>query len=243
MDTSSKTTSSFRVSSLSKDFLQGSKVISVLKTISCEFFAGVSYAIVGSSGSGKSTLLHSIGGLEEPSSGKVEFNNENLSQYTTQQKMHFLNRSIGFVFQFHYLLEELSALENVMLPGLIAGAFSYQECKIRAISLLKEFDLHERMFSYPHQLSGGEQQRVSLARALFNRPSFIIADEPTGNLDRTHADVVADFLLRSVRASGMGLIICSHDPFIYNRFEVIYRLHEGSLELAKDEKVVNITTT
>jgi lipoprotein-releasing system ATP-binding protein len=216
-----------------KNYEQGSAVVPVLKGIDASFHQGKSYAITGVSGSGKSTLLHLLGGLDVPTSGIVTFNDKNFEQFRAAHKNSFLNRHIGFVFQFHYLIKELSACENVMLPGLIKGD-SRLACRKQAESLLEHIGLRERAHFYPTQLSGGEQQRVAIARALFNKPSFLLADEPTGNLDADNAQQVVDLFFAAQREWNMGIIICTHDRAVYGRMEMVYQLYEGTLLLKND---------
>ena len=212
---------------LKKDFWQADKLIHVLRTISIEFEQGKSYAITGVSGSGKSTFLHLLGGLDHPTSGTIFFNDQNIA--TLKKKNTFLNRSIGFVFQFHYLIKELTVLDNVELMGLIKGGDQNQARK-HALNLLGITGLSNKITSYPGQLSGGEQQRVSIARALFNKPSFLLADEPTGNLDADNAQNIINLLLKAQQEWGMGIIICTHDQSVYNRMETTLTLHEGILK-------------
>ena len=207
---------------VSKSYVQGAESLLVLKAISLHFDARNSYAITGASGSGKSTLLHILGGLDAPTSGQVRMQN--------------LQRSdLGFVFQFHYLIRELSVLENVALAGRIAGIDAALARK-QAGDLLGELGLHARMHAYPHELSGGEQQRVAIARALFNKPSFILADEPTGNLDAAHAQIVTQLFLNARQEWGMGLVICTHDPAVYGKMETVYEVRDGQVFLQTSEK-------
>lgn len=223
-----KSASCLVINGLYRDFIQGGKIIHVLKGISAEFYGGNSYAIKGVSGSGKSTLLHILGGLDVPSGGIVSFNNQDIYNLKQSKKEKFLNQKLGFIFQFHYLIKELTVLENVMLIGLIRGE-TRKKCKKRACELLEHMGLSERRYFYPGQLSGGEQQRASVARAIFNKPVFLLADEPTGNLDSENAQKVIDLILRAKDEWKMGVIICTHDPEVYNRMEIVYTLHDGLL--------------
>ncbi len=216
-----------------KNYEQGGVLVPVLKGVDGTFHQGCSYAITGVSGSGKSTLLHVLGGLDVPSSGSVTFNAKNFDQFRTSHKNSFLNLHIGFVFQFHYLIRELTVRENVMMPGLIKGE-SRRACRTRAEQLLKLIGLSERADFYPPQLSGGEQQRVAIARALFNKPSFLLADEPTGNLDAENAQMVVDLFCAGQKEWNMGIVICTHDSAVYGRMETVYRLYEGTLVARKD---------
>ena len=204
---------------ISKHYVQGGEDLVVLDGVSLMLDAGKTYAITGASGSGKSTLLHILGGLDEPSSGQVH--------------RHNISRSdLGFVFQFHYLIRELSVLENVALAGRIAGTDA-ATCHEQATELLGELGLSGRLHAYPHQLSGGEQQRVAIARGLFNKPKFILADEPTGNLDAANAAQVTKLLLDAHKQWGMGLIVCSHDEAVYSKMDTVYEVRDGGVKLAK----------
>ncbi len=215
---------------ITKKFHQGSKDFEVLRGITQEFKQGHSYAIVGVSGSGKSTFMHIIGGLDKPSSGDVALFGHSL--YKNPQRSDVLNRYIGFVFQFHYLVKELSILENVILPGLIAG-MPRHEAVSRAMELLDFLGMIAKAPSYPTELSGGEQQRVSIVRAMFNKPAFLIADEPTGNLDEGNAGQAVNLLLEGCRAWNMALIVCSHDRYVYEQMETVLRMQQGVLAQEK----------
>lgn len=222
---------------IEKFYGKGDKRQEVLRGVSSEFEERKSYAITGVSGSGKSTLLHILGGLDEPESGTVFFDGSDLSKLSRKKKEQFLNRSIGFVFQFHYLINEFSVLENIILPGLIGG-LSREFCKKRAKELLNYVGLVEKAYSYPFELSGGEQQRVSILRAIFNKPKFLLADEPTGNLDASSAELIMELIIKCQNEWGLGLIICSHDPTVYSQMETVLSLHEGKIDTCKSlEKV------
>lgn len=228
-----KTHFSFLIArNVTKHFYQADRTLRVLEGVSITCKQGDSCAITGASGSGKSTLLHILGGLEEPTTGSVDYNDKSILQYKDREKALFLNRDLGFVFQFHYLVNELTVIENIMLPGLISGREHF-ECQKRARSLLRDLDLLQKQDAYPYELSGGQQQRVSIMRALFNKPSFILADEPTGNLDAHNAQEVINFFMRCQQEWGLGLIICSHDPAVSSKMEIVYTLNEGRLVVAK----------
>ena len=216
------------VQNVDKTFIQAGKKLPVLKKISITFKPGQSYAITGASGSGKSTLLHIVGGLDAPSSGKVSFYKKNLHGITADERGKILNKSIGFVFQFHYLVNELTVLENIMIMGLIRGERK-DACASKAKSLLKHFGLLDKKDSYPYSLSGGEQQRISVIRAVFNKPAFLLADEPTGNLDAKNAAKIVDFFIQCKKEWGMGIILCSHDKEVYSKMEHVYELKNGRL--------------
>jgi lipoprotein-releasing system ATP-binding protein len=218
-----------------KEYEQGGKRLPVLQGISASFRQGSSYAITGVSGSGKSTLLHILGGLDTPTAGTVAVNGKDFTHFRPAHKNAFLNRSIGFVFQFHYLIKELTACENIMLPGLLKGD-SRKQCRHRAEELLALVGLQERAHFYPTQLSGGEQQRIAIARALCNKPSFLLADEPTGNLDVDNVHQVVDLFFAAQQEWGMGIIVCTHDSAVYGRMKTIYKLYEGIFLQDKDEQ-------
>ena len=217
---------------LYKDFIQGGNTQRVLAGISVDFIQGTSYAIKGVSGSGKSTLLHILGGLDEPTAGSILVNGKDFASYRTKEKQKELNRSFGFVFQFHYLVKELTAYENIMLMGRIGG-LDKKKRVARTEELLSYIGLTHKANAYPGQLSGGEQQRVAIARALFNKPAFLLADEPTGNLDAENAQGMVTLFLQAQKEWDMGIILCSHDPDVYSKMEAIYTLHEGTLALEK----------
>ena len=208
------------VDHVSKHYVQGGEDLEVLADVSLRFDGGKTYAITGASGSGKSTLLHILGGLDQPSTGAVQMQGVKRSE-------------LGFVFQFHYLLRELTVLENVALAGQINGHNGAMS-RERAGALLDQLGVGGRMHAYPHQLSGGEQQRVAIARALFNKPKFVLADEPTGNLDAANAADVTELFLDAQKQWGMGLIVCTHDAAVYSKMDTVYEVHDGSVRLAKN---------
>ncbi len=211
-----------------KSYEQGGKQLHVLQGIDATFIQGKSYAITGVSGSGKSTLMHILGGLDEPTQGAVFFNDKDIAHFRLSHKDFFHNRHIGFVFQFHYLIKELSVRENIMLMGLINGD-KRKLCINRADHLLAMVGLADKGDEYPTKLSGGEQQRVSIARALFNRPAFLLADEPTGNLDADNAQQIVDLFFAAQQEWGMSIVICSHDVAVYKRMGTVHRLFNGVL--------------
>lgn len=216
---------------ITKSFIQGDKRIEVIKSTTISFVQGHTYAITGISGCGKSTFLQLLAGLDNPSSGKVYFNTFDLSVLGAEKEL-FLNRSIGLLFQQPYLLTELSNKENVMIPGLI-NSQSYNHCSEKANYLLGRLGLEHKRDEYPRSLSGGQQQRVALARALFNNPAFLLADEPTGNLDiKTGTDVIN--LLQECRKQwGMGIIVSTHDEYVTRGMDTIYRLNDGVIMCVK----------
>jgi len=186
-------------------------------------------AIVGASGSGKSTLLHILGGLDRPDKGTIRFRDKDLSRMDDEALAGFRNRNIGFVFQFHHLLPEFTALENVFMPGLIAGK-SMAEIRERAEYLLEETGLKHRLDHRPSELSGGEQQRVAVARSLMNEPEIIMADEPTGNLDEANTEKLLSVLMDIREKEQTAIIIITHDTRIAGIAPTVYNLHHGQLE-------------
>jgi lipoprotein-releasing system ATP-binding protein len=220
--------STLAMQGISQNFIQGHENIIVLDNIDAIFMQEKSYAITGISGSGKSTFMHILAGLETPTSGTVLFNNKALNSLSASAHSHFLNTSIGLVFQSSHLLGELSVLENVILPGLINGK-TKDECQQRAQELLKKVGIFEKKDSKPGELSGGQQQRVAIARALFNQPAFLIADEPTGNLDLATGKAIIDLLLSCHHEWGMGIIISSHDDYVTERMDEVFVLSKGKL--------------
>lgn len=218
----------FVVDKVTKYFQQGDTCIKVLDTIDITFMQNGSYVITGLSGSGKSTFVHLLAGLDTPSTGSIRFNDKIVHLLSQEERTEFLNRSIGLVFQQPYLIKELSVIENVMLPGLIAGK-DHLDVKNRARELLNGVGIEHKMASKPGELSGGQQQRVAIARALMNKPAFLIADEPTGNLDSITGKDIIDLLLLCADKEKMGLIISSHDAYVARAMGEIYELKEGKL--------------
>jgi len=199
-----------------RKFQQGSKSIEVLTNISLIVSAGESIGVLGPSGSGKSTMLQIAGLLEPPDSGKVLLNNKDTSKLSDYQKTILRREYLGFVYQFHHLLPEFSALENVALPQIVAGV-AKKKATNRGKVLLAKVGLESRFDHRPGQLSGGEQQRVAIARALANKPRLMIADEPTGNLDIATGGKVIDVLLEALESESVGAIIATHNPMVVQR--------------------------
>lgn len=218
------------VSGLERSFTQGNATIEVLRGVDLAIGAGEIVALLGPSGSGKSTLLQAVGLLEGGYSGSIRIGSEEAATLDNDGRTRLRRDKLGFVYQFHHLLPDFSAVENVILPQLIHGA-SGTEAEARASSLLGALGLSGRLDHRPSQLSGGEQQRVAVARALANRPALILADEPTGNLDEATADIVLGEFLKLVRGEGSAALIATHNERIAARMDRTLRLQDGILAL------------
>jgi lipoprotein-releasing system ATP-binding protein len=218
-------------SQLQKDYSQGNAgaVLEVIKNIDLEISEGEKLAIIGVSGSGKSTLLNLLGGLDDPTQGTVTLSGKQWSELSPTDRAAWRNQHIGFVYQFHHLLNEFSALENVSLPNLISGK-TPADAQQEAIKLLNKVGLSDRLHHRPAELSGGERQRVAIARALACKPSLVLMDEPTGNLDPKTAEAVLDLLIGLNKDLGISLVVVTHDPLIAQRMDRTVRLEEGVLE-------------
>jgi lipoprotein-releasing system ATP-binding protein len=219
------------VEHVSKSFPTRGERLVVLRDCSLELSAGQNAAIVGPSGSGKSTLLHILGALDSPTSGSVKLNGDDPFALAEQQLAHFRNRNIGFVFQDHYLLPQLTVLENTLVPALADGT-PPRETVERARELLARVGLAERLEHRPAELSGGERQRAGVARALLLRPKLVLADEPTGNLDRKNAAAIGQLLVEMQQQERTMLLVVTHSPELAQRCERRYEIDDGVLKPA-----------
>jgi lipoprotein-releasing system ATP-binding protein len=218
-----------KAENIQKSFQTTKKVsLNVLKGISLEIQKEKITIIVGSSGAGKSTLLHLLGGLDRPDSGEVIYDDNNIFDFSDDRLAKFRNKNVGFVFQFHHLLPEFNALENVIIPQLIQGN-SLQTAKVRSEELLKTVGLTERLDHKPAELSGGEQQRVAVARALANNPKIIFADEPTGNLDSVNSEEIHKLILNLKLNFGVTFVIVTHNQNLVNLADHIYEIKDGKI--------------
>ncbi|MCC5905377.1 MAG: ABC transporter ATP-binding protein [Balneolaceae bacterium] len=207
----------------------GDGELKILRGVDLDIHLAEITAIVGSSGSGKSTLLHILGGLDRPTSGDVFWHGESIYKHKPDKLAELRNENVGFVFQFHHLLPEFTALENVMMPALIKGVRT-ADAEKRAEELLERFGMSQRLEHRPSQLSGGEQQRVSMARALTNHPSIVLADEPTGNLDEKNTETILSLLFQLQEMERVSIVIITHEKEIASRCNRVYNLHNGVLE-------------
>ncbi|WP_424955417.1 lipoprotein-releasing ABC transporter ATP-binding protein LolD [Ectopseudomonas oleovorans] len=213
---------------LSKRYDEGPESVVVLDGLELELFPGERVAIVGSSGSGKSTLLNMLGGLDTPSEGSVWLAGEQLSALSETARGLLRNRALGFVYQFHHLLAEFSALENACMPLLI-GKTSISEARERATKLLERVGLGHRLNHKPSELSGGERQRVAIARALVNRPGLVLLDEPTGNLDQHTAEGIQELMRELSRDSNTAFLVVTHDMQLARQMDRVLSLQDGKL--------------
>jgi len=217
-----------KISNLTKTFIKDGNKVEVLKELNLEIDRGESLAILGMSGAGKSTLLHILGTLDHPTSGTLLFDGVNVFDWNKKELAEFRNRKIGFVFQFHHLLPEFSSLENTMMPVFING-MSRQGAMEKAEIVLNEVGLGDRMTHKPGELSGGEQQRVAVARALIMEPEIILADEPTGNLDTETGKKVEDILINLNKTKSITLVVVTHNKQLASRMSRITGLRDGKI--------------
>ncbi|KTD05312.1 lipoprotein-releasing ABC transporter ATP-binding protein LolD [Fluoribacter gormanii] len=213
---------------LSKSYSDGASKVHVLRGIDLSIGKGERLAIIGPSGSGKSTLLHLLGGLDKPTSGDVWIKDTNWQKINEKQRCKLRNQGLGFIYQFHHLLPEFTALENVSMPLLLANV-SVKDAEAEASKMLDDVGLKERKTHKPAQLSGGERQRVAIARALVHQPYCVLADEPTGNLDQTTATKVFDLMLELNRKMNTALVIVTHDQQLARQMDRVLVLGEGML--------------
>lgn len=214
---------------LAREFTVGPEKVHVLRGLDFELLQGELVAIVGSSGSGKTTLLNLLAGLDNPSAGQIVIQNKNLSKMAEAERSRFRNQHMGFVFQFHHLLPEFTALENLLLPAIIGGCFSDKVTE-KARSLLERVGLANRMGHKPSELSGGERQRVAIARALVNEPGLVLMDEPTGNLDEENSRQIKSLIVELNKEHATSFILVTHSSDMSAAMDKSYRLVEGRLE-------------
>jgi lipoprotein-releasing system ATP-binding protein len=229
-----------QVHRLSKQYTRGHMTTKILDDINITFELGSTYAITGVSGSGKSTFMHLLAGLDTPTMGYVTYNGVSLTDLSEDACSHFLNRSIGLLFQNPCLIHELSVIENVILPALIAK-IPYKQAYAHAQQLLEQVGLLDKENMMPGMLSGGQQQRVALARALCNKPAFLLADEPTGSLDEHTAATITALLITCQRTWNMGLVISTHDTHVAQAMHHVYVLHDGTLTIHHQNKHASIS--
>ena len=221
-----------KAKNIAKDFNDGERDdLHVLNDISFSLDHGETSAIIGSSGSGKTTLLNILGGLDKPTSGQVFLNDVDVHKLSEKQRCTVRNQHFGFIYQFHHLLPEFTALENVAMPLLIKGD-AVEQAKQSAEKVLADVGLSKRLHHKPSELSGGERQRAAIARALIHQPDCILADEPTGNLDRKNAQQAIDLIVNLNKEYGTSLVIVTHDLKIAERMDSVYTLEDGVLDTA-----------
>ncbi|MEJ2105374.1 MAG: ABC transporter ATP-binding protein [Ignavibacteriaceae bacterium] len=214
-----------------KSFQTTKKIkLEVLKGISIEILAGKITIIVGASGAGKSTLLHLLGGLDRPDSGEVIYDGKDIFKLSEERLAKFRNKNVGFVFQFHHLLPEFTAIENIIIPQIINGT-SFHSAKENSLKLLQLVGLTERLEHKPAELSGGEQQRVAVARALANNPKIIFADEPTGNLDSVNSEEVHKLIVDLKENLGMTFVIVTHNSSLVKLADLLYEIKDGKISI------------
>jgi lipoprotein-releasing system ATP-binding protein len=223
-----------RIENIVKNYISGDETLHILKGINLDIEKGKSVAISGQSGSGKSTLLNIIGGLDKADNGKVIIGNDEITSLGEKELSVYRSKRVGFIFQFHYLMKDFTAFENIMLPAFIAGS-GRKEATERAMSLLADVNLEDRAKHFPSQLSGGERQRVAVARSMVNDPAVILADEPTGNLDPQNSAIVSELLYASALKRGKTLIVVTHDITVAAKASVCLVLENGQLVSERQE--------
>ena len=211
---------------ITRSYFEGKVQTDVLKNVNIDIYSDKLTAIIGKSGSGKSTLLHILGTLDTPTSGELIYKGEDLTKFSSNKKAEFRNQNLGFVYQFHHLLGDFSALENVMMPLLIGG-ISTKEAKERATSYLEKVGLSHRINYKPSEMSGGERQRVVIARALSNKPNIILADEPTGNLDAQNASDIFDLFMDLAKNEHVAVVMVTHDNGLAQKCDLVYQMKDG----------------
>ena len=221
----------FQAKGVHKYYSNGKDRLHILKDVSLSIAQGEIAAILGPSGAGKSTLLHILGGLDSPESGKVFFEGQDISSFSDRESADFRNKAVGFVFQFYHLLPEFNVLENVMMPGLIRDSWLVARDSLydRAGELIKEVGLSHRLRHLPSQLSGGEQQRAAIARALINEPKILLCDEPTGNLDSENSKQIIQTLKRLNREKKMTIVMVTHNLDLADFASKVYHIRDGKL--------------
>ncbi|MCL2440895.1 MAG: ABC transporter ATP-binding protein [Treponema sp.] len=217
-----------KIDNIVKNYISGTETLHILKGINYRIEKGKSVAISGQSGCGKSTLLNIIGGLDYANEGSVFIGDDEITALSEKEISLYRSKRVGFIFQFHYLLKDFTALENIMLPAYIAG-LKKKEAIERAKSLLADVKMEDRKNHYPAQLSGGERQRVAVARSMVNNPALILADEPTGNLDQQNSEIVAQLLYESAKKRDKTLIVVTHDKKVAERASIQLILENGQL--------------
>lgn len=222
-----------QVQNVSKSYHDGAVTTQVLSNVDLQVFKGEQLAIVGSSGSGKSTLLHIMGTLDAPTAGKVLLLDEDLYQVSSARQAQIRNQDLGFIYQFHHLLPEFTALENVAMPAFIQGKDRKQALAAAKV-LLERVGLGHRLTHIPAELSGGERQRVAIARALINQPKLVLADEPTGNLDATSGEAVYELIRELANQLGTAFVVVTHDHKLAARMDRQLMMKNGYLQLATD---------
>ena len=219
----------YKAQNIKKTYVEGKVKTQVLKGVNLEICKDEITAIIGQSGSGKSTLLHILGTLDTPDTGSLEFKGTELLKLSNQKKAQFRNLNLGFVYQFHHLLGDFTALENVMMPLLIANV-PVKEAKLKAKEYLQKVGLSHRVNFRPNELSGGERQRVAIARAIVNKPDLILADEPTGNLDAQNAQEVFSIFSHLVKTEHVAVVMVTHDQNLASKCDKIYKMIDGEID-------------